>query len=129
MKVVLDASVIIDHLRGRPREATDLILDLRERRAELWSSYVVRVEVLAGMRPDEEDRTMTFLGLIRWEDVSEAQSDSAGTLGRRYLRSHTGLQAPDLLVAELALRLGAELLTTNLKHFPMFPELRAPYGY
>jgi predicted nucleic acid-binding protein len=33
----------------------------------------------------------------------------------------------DLIVAALAQHLDADLKTTNLKHFPMFPKLRAPY--
>ena len=32
------------------------------------------------------------------------------------------------LVAATAERLGADLLTRNRKHFPMFPDLREPYA-
>jgi predicted nucleic acid-binding protein len=33
----------------------------------------------------------------------------------------------NLIVAALAQHLDADLKTTNLKHFPMFKDLRAPY--
>jgi predicted nucleic acid-binding protein len=33
----------------------------------------------------------------------------------------------DLIVAALTEQLDAELKTTNVKHFPMFKRLRAPY--
>ena len=50
MRLVLDTSVLIDHLRGRPKAATEIIPRAIARGDELWSSYVVRAELLAGMR-------------------------------------------------------------------------------
>jgi len=129
MKVVLDASIIIDHVNGRVPQATRLISELVESEDELWSSFVVRTEVLAGMRRGEERRTEALLQLIAWADIGRSESDAAGALGREHMRATPGIDTPDLLVAELALRLGARLLTTNVKHFPMFPGLKAPYSY
>jgi len=40
-----------------------------------------------------------------------------------------GINSPDLPLAELAQRIGAELVTMHVKHFPMFPELKRPYSY
>jgi predicted nucleic acid-binding protein len=125
--LVLDTSVLVDHLRGRPRAAADLIPNAIARGDELWSSQVVRAEVLAGMRAGEETATRDLLRLISWVDVDEALAEAAGALGRRYLGSHPGIEVADLLVAALAQQLGAELKTTNVKHYPMFSGLRAPY--
>jgi len=47
-RTVLDTSILIDHLRGRPAAATALIPEAIERGDELCSSYVVRAELLAG---------------------------------------------------------------------------------
>jgi hypothetical protein len=127
MRLVLDTSVFIDHLRGRPRAATRLIPEALERGDELCSSYVVRAEVLAGMRDQEEAATRDLLRLVSWYEVDESVSDAAGALGRRYLRSHPGIEVTDLIVAALAQQLDAELKTTNIKHFPMFRGLKAPY--
>jgi predicted nucleic acid-binding protein len=127
MRLVLDSSVLIDHLRGRPTAATELIPRAIERGDELWSSYVVRAEVLSGMRSREEAATRDLLGLVSWVEVDESLSEAAGVLGRRYLSSHPGIEVADLLVAALTLHLDAELKTTNLKHFPMFKGLKAPY--
>ncbi len=127
MRLVLDTSVLIDHLRGRPRAATELIPDAIGRGDELCSSYVVRAELLAGMRDQEEGATRDLMRVISWYEVDESVSEAAGELGRRYLRSHPGIDVADLLVAALTQQLDAELKTTNLKHFPMFAELRAPY--
>jgi predicted nucleic acid-binding protein len=127
MRLVLDTSVLIDHLRGRPRAATELIPDAIGRGDELCSSYVVRAELLAGMRDQEEGATRDLMRVISWYEVDESVSEAAGELGRRYLRSHPGIDVADLIVAALTQQLDAELKTTNLKHFPMFAELRAPY--
>lgn len=129
MRLVLDASVIIDHISRRVPEATGLIIDALSRGDELWSSYVIRTEVLAGMRPREEADTRALLGILHWSAVDESESDAAGELGRRYGRARPGIDTPDLLLAELAQRLGAPLVTMNVKHFPMFPDLKRPYSY
>ena len=129
MRFILDTSVIIDHLRGRPRAATELIPNAIARGDELWSSQLVRVEVLAGMRPEEEAATRDLLTLISWADVDATLAEAAGALGRRFLRSHRGIEAVDLIVAALAMQLGAKLQTTNVRHFPMFEGLEPPYSY
>ena len=127
MRLVLDTSVLIDHLRGRPRAATELIPEALGRGDELCSSYVVRAELLAGMREQEETSTRDLMRLISWYEVDESVSEAAGELGRRYLKSHSGIDVADLIVAALVQQLDGELKTTNLKHFPMFAGLRAPY--
>ena len=94
---------------------------------ELWSSYVVRAELLAGMRVEEETATRDLIGLISWVEVDESSSEAAGALGRRFLRSHTGIDVADLIVAALTEHLEAQLQTTNVKHFPIFVGLKSPY--
>lgn len=127
MRIVLDTSVLIDHLRGRPSAAVELIPEALERGDELWSSHVVRAELLAGMRADEEATTRRLIRLISWAEVDEAVSEAAGLLGRRYGRSYPGIEVADLIVAALAQHLDAELRTKNVKHYPMFEGLRPPY--
>lgn len=127
MRLVLDTSVLIDHLRGRPEAATEIIPNAIARGDELWSSQVVRAEVLAGMRTGEESATRDLLGLITWADVDESLSEAAGAFGRRFLASHSGIDIADLLVAALVEQLGGELKTTNVRHFPMFKGLKPPY--
>lgn len=87
----------------------------------------MRAELLAGMRATEETATRDLLRLIQWHELDEALSEAAGALGRRYLASHPGIDIADLIVAALVQQLDAELETTNVKHFPMFKWLEAPY--
>lgn len=127
MRLVLDTSVLIDHLRGRPKAATEMIPDALARGDELWGVQVVRAEVLAGMRVNEETVTRGFLSLITWVDVDESLAEAAGALGRQLLRSHFGIEAIDLIVAALVQHLDADLKTTNVNHYPMFKGLKSPY--
>jgi hypothetical protein len=50
-----------------------------------------------------------------------------GALARRYRPSFSGIEDVDYLIAATALVLDAELLTTNVKHFPMFAGLQPAY--
>ena len=81
------------------------------------------------MRRGEEHRTLGLLELIEWDPLAERESDAAGALGRRHLPANSGIDTPDLILAEVAQRHGAEVLTSNVKHFKeMFPGLEAPYS-
>jgi predicted nucleic acid-binding protein len=126
VKVVVDTSVLIDHLRGDARAIATLV-DAVERGDELWSVTVVRTEVLAGMRPVERGATMSLFGAIRWHDVTIELADRAGELARAWMRSHPGVDTVDYLLAAAVEDLGASLLTRNVKHFPMMPLLKSPY--
>lgn len=69
MRLVLDTSVLLDHLRGTPAPATELIPRAIARGDELWSSQVVRAQLLSGMRAAEERATCDLVRLIAWADV------------------------------------------------------------
>jgi hypothetical protein len=45
---------------------------------------------------------------------------------RRHRRAHSGIDDADYLIAATALLLEADLLTTNVRHFPMLPGLQPP---
>lgn len=48
-------------------------------------------------------------------------------LARQYRRSHNGIDVVDYLIAATAIVIDADLLTTNVRHFPMFDQLAPPY--
>lgn len=126
MLLVVDTSVLIDHLRGDER-AAQVLFAAEEAGHELCSVTVVRAEILAGMRRTEEARTKALLDALRWQDVTVEVADLAGRLARRFLRSHRGVDTVDYVIAAATQLLGAQLLTQNVKHFPMFPRLKAAY--
>jgi predicted nucleic acid-binding protein len=65
--------------------------------------------------------------LIDWHPVDESIARLAGEFGRRFRRSHTSVGVADLIIAATAQTLGLPLVTSNTKHYPMFPKLKPPY--
>lgn len=126
MIAVVDRSVLIDHLRGviQAREVLDRVLAQGGR---LASSVLTRTEVLAGVRPGERGAVEALFGAIDWLPVDDTIADLAGDLAYRFLKSHPGVDTVDYVIAATARAVDGQLLTRNIKHFPMFPELRAPY--
>lgn len=125
MTVVVDTSVLIDVLRG-DREAVRVLRESREAGA-LHSSEIVKLEVLAGMSPSEAAATRGLLGAFTWHPLDEEVAEIAGELGRKWLPHNRGIDSADLTIAATAIALDAQLLTRNVKHFPMFADLSTPY--
>lgn len=126
MRLVIDTSVLIDHLRGDERAAR-LLREAVQAGHELWSATVVRVEILAGMRRGEERATHALLSAIRWQELSSEIADLAGDLARRFMKSHRGVDTVDYVIAGTAQALDATLKTQNVKHFPMIKDLQPAY--
>ncbi len=65
---------------------------------------------------------------LRWVAVDESIARRAGELGRRWRGSHAAIGLADLLIAASAIELGADLATSDVRHYPMFPGLAPPYA-
>ena len=122
---LVDTSILIDYLRGH--EGAAAVLERERAAAPLQASEITRLEVLAGMRPAEEDATRSLLSALRWHPVDADVVEDAGALGRQWLPSHHTIDSADLAIAATVMRTGSRLLTRNVRHFPMFPGLRPPY--
>ncbi len=88
---------------------------------------LTKTEVLAGMRHSEERATRRLLDVIVWIEVSNRIAEDAGSLARRYLRSHPGVDLVDYVIAATRDDLDVPLWTLNVRHFPMLPDLDPPY--
>ncbi len=123
--ILVDSDILIAHLRGVP-DARSWLREARLR-SPLSISVVTVAELTGGMRSAERREVWALLNVMRAEPVTELVARRAGELRRRFRRSHTGIGIADYLVAATALELGAELATLNVKHFPMFDDLRPPF--
>jgi predicted nucleic acid-binding protein len=124
--VVVDTSILIDHLRGDAR-AHRLLDGAFSGGERVTASVVTKVEVLAGMHQEEEAATRRLLSILEWVPVDDGLAEAAGELARQHLRSHSGVDPVDFIIAATVDLLGAKLWTRNRKHFPMFPDLPAVY--
>lgn len=123
---LLDTSVAIDHLRGSS-PAVDLLSGLIEAEEVVLASEVVRFELLAGVREKEVEALEQFFSALSWVPVGEEVARTAGSLAQSHRRAHSGIDDADYLIAATALLLDAELLTTNVRHFPMIAGLKPAY--
>ncbi len=123
--VVLDTNNLIDNLRGSP--AARHAVEARGSRDDLVASEITPIEHLAGMRPGEEEAVGELAQGLAWVPVDEIVATRAGQFAQSWRRSHRGIELADYVVAATARVLAAELWTTNVRHFPMFPDLEAPY--
>jgi predicted nucleic acid-binding protein len=123
---LLDTSVAVDCLRGHVR-AGPLLEQLTEDGEPLLASELSRFELLGGVRPLEIEPTGRFMGAVLWVPVDETIARLAGSMADEYRSAHGGIGATDCPTAATATVLGADLLTTNVRHFPMVSGLRPPY--
>ncbi|MGH3521822.1 MAG: type II toxin-antitoxin system VapC family toxin [Mycobacterium sp.] len=123
---LIDTTIAVDHLRGAPA-AVDLLTALIDADDDLVASELVRFELLAGIRDTELGAFEEFCSALRWAEVTEDVARVAGRLARRYRRGHSGIGAVDYLIAATAIVIDADLLTTNVRHFPMFTKLQPAY--
>jgi predicted nucleic acid-binding protein len=121
---LLDTSVAIDFLRGSPQAVSVVGAALAE---GIGASEITRFEVLSGMLPQERNATEEFFELLDVVPVVESVARRGAELAQRYRVSHQGIEDGDYLVAATALELGAALLTTNVRHFPMLEGLEPAY--
>jgi predicted nucleic acid-binding protein len=123
VSIVFDTSILIDLLRGDAaalgyvRGVNDVPI----------CSEVTRIEVARGLRSGERTSAEQLFRTLRWVSLDEPIARRAGELGRRWDRHRPGIGLADLVIAATAKQLDAELATGNVRHFPMFGDLQAPY--
>jgi len=78
-------------------------------------------EVYSGMRPDEEQRTITFLESLECFSFDAGSGEHAGRLKNLWAKKGKIIALPD--IAAIAIEQACTLVTDHRKHFPM-PELK-----
>jgi predicted nucleic acid-binding protein len=114
--IVLDTTVLIDYLRGRPGTVTR-VSDLEHHGDRPYVCAISIEEVSRGLRPVEDDVFIDLLEGVRVAPLGVPEGRLAGywrrTLSRR---GRTVLQA-DALIAAAAVGVGARVATGNPKDF------------
>lgn len=114
---IIDTDIAIDHFHGNrfAREFFESALDSGE---TLAISVVTLTELLAGMRSNEEDPTEKLLALFFVLDIDQPIGRKAAAYLRKYNRTHK-IELGDALIAATASFFNTELVTRNIKHYPM----------
>jgi predicted nucleic acid-binding protein len=124
--MVIDTDILIDHFHGNAA-ATAFIEDALLAGDHLFISVAAVAEILAGMRPGEEEDTEALLSLFDTYPADEALARMAGAYLNQYAASHQ-LDLGDAFTAATAHMTGSELYTRNVRHYPMSDiVVKAPY--
>lgn len=123
--ILVDTDVLIAHLRG-VAPAHDWLHEARAGQP-LAVSAVTVAELTGGMRSSERREVARLLSAFRVEPVTEVIARGAGAFMRQFRASHSGIGIADYLVAATAEHRGMALATLNVRHFPMFEGLAAPF--
>ncbi|MGL5930735.1 MAG: PIN domain-containing protein [Dermatophilaceae bacterium] len=115
--VVLDSTVLIDVLRGRPAVAR--LRGLRERGTRLATTAINIEEIVRGIRPSEEDHVAALARGLEVIPVDHEVGWRAGEWRREFAGLGITLRQADCLIAAAAAGRGAALATGNPKDFPM----------
>lgn len=122
-RLLIDTDVLVEYLRGRS-EAVEYLEGLT---SDLYISVISMAELFAGVRGDEEEKSLKQLLLAFVAlPVTEKTARLGGLYRRDYGGSHgTGLA--DALIAATSEENGADLVTFNSRHFPMVSRIEVPY--
>jgi predicted nucleic acid-binding protein len=119
-RVLLDTTVLIDVLRGRPAAAR--LRALLHAGDDACVCAVNVEEVVRGLRGGEEPSTRSFLDGFHMLALGHDEGWLAGEWRGAFAARGVTLSQADALVAAAAVASGARLATGNPRHFPM-PEL------
>lgn len=116
-RLLLDTTVLIDALRGRPAAAR--VAGLRRMGMEPWVCAISVEEIWRGLRPGEEPSARRLFNGLRLAPLGAAEGMRAGSWRRSYATRGVTLHQADCLVAAAAAGVGAALATANVDDFPM----------
>ena len=117
MLALLDTTVLIDHLRGRP--AVQRLRQLKGRGDVPGTTAINVEEVYRGLHPQEIERALLLFDGLHIHPLGLREGRIAGEWRQRFAARGRTLAQADCLIAAAAHSAGAVLVTGNPKDFPM----------
>lgn len=116
-RVLLDSTVLIDALRGRP--TAKRLAALRRTGTEPWACVISVEEIWRGLRPGEEPVARRLFNGLRLAPLGASEGRRAGIWRRAFAQKGVTLHQADCLIAAAAAGVHAALATANTDDFPM----------
>jgi predicted nucleic acid-binding protein len=116
--VLLDTTVVIDLLRGRPG-AIARLRALRDMGDLPHTCAITVEETVRGLRPGEVMDARGLFSGLRTAALGDEEGWQAGEWRGQFATSGQTLSQADCLIAAAALSVGARLATGNPRDFPM----------
>lgn len=122
-KYLIDTDVLIEYLRGSDR-AAEFLEGLQ---GDLIISAISVAELLSGVKgPDESSALDQFMLAFEVASIDDRLAKVGGLIRQKYHPGH-GIGLADALIAATAAERSAELITFNVRHYPMVQDVRLPY--
>jgi len=120
---LVDTDVLIDFLRGNEK-AVSFIEKIS---SQIILSPIVVAELYAGVKGDDEMYVLNnFISFFRIVPINSEIAKTGGLYKRDFGKSH-GIGLADALLAATAFQENAEIITLNIKHYPMVTGLKPAY--
>ena len=116
-RLLLDSTVLIDTLRGRPAAAR--VAGLRRLGTEPWVCAISIEEIWRGLRQIEEPVARRLFNGLRVAPLGAAEGIRAGAWRREFADRGVTLHQADCLIAAAAFGVGASIATANIGDFPL----------
>jgi predicted nucleic acid-binding protein len=117
-KYLLDTTVLIGHLRGRP-EVVRLINDLASQGHQLGICGISLAELYSGLNPSERASADRLTDVLDFFQVSRESAKQAGCYLEESSRQGWTLTATDAILAATAIAEEAILITADARNFPI----------
>ncbi len=115
--ILLDTTVLIDVLRGRPAAAR--VLGLRLTGDTPATSAINVEEIVRGLRSDEQSAADRLFGGLLVLSIGRPEAERAGAWRRDLATAGRTVHQADCLIAAAATHANARLATNNVKDFVM----------
>lgn len=121
--ILFDTDIVIDFLRG-DKQAVALF---KTATGKICFSAITVAEIFSGIKNrKEESEVEKLFALFPVVETTTKIAADAGKFVKQYRLSHS-VEIPDAIIAATCLHTDAALYTLNVKHYPMFTGLEAPY--
>lgn len=114
--ILLDTSVLIEFFRRKYKE-NSFFYQLAQQHQSFAISAITRMEILAGVNPQQIDFWIAFLRKIEVLPFDEKSANHAAILIKQLKAVNQLLEIPDIMIAGTALAKQLPLATLNIKHF------------
>ena len=122
-KILPDTDILVDFFRGHEKA----VAFVKNNSHRIVLSSIVVAELYAGVKEGAEKSALdNFISLFRVVPVTAEIAALGGLYKRDYGKSH-GVALADGILAATAEMENAELVTLNIKHYPMLKGISPPY--
>lgn len=122
--ILVDTSVLIDHLRGTSDDFKRLEQVRISEKIELHIPHIVIIELFAGQEARNKKAKTAIEALLNGLVVVGLTINSAKKAGE-FIRTYRQVPDPfDCIIAAISLEYNATIATHNQKHFKQIPHLK-----